>query len=274
MTSIAPFRPCSNRPMHGFIACMGSFMRDPLETAFMNDRPSPASTSPASPPKCEPLMKSIRIRRGSTTSTATDLRQAVRHAAMPSLSAAPWASHAGENHPRLTRPLKLLASIVLHPWRFFGTLWPFGWSRRVVIFLVIQSLDNAISFRAKRRWFGGGVALTTEQDPEKPNPTYIEAGNRAAAWLARHTGGVAQSMVLEAVANIPSTAHILGGAVIGRDAASGVVDLHSRVFGYQNLLVCDGAAMPANPGVNPSLTITAIAEHAMSHVPLAAAARA
>jgi cholesterol oxidase len=79
-------------------------------------------------------------------------------------------------------------------------------------------------------------------------------------------------MVLEAVANIPSTAHILGGAVIGRDAASGVVDLHSRVFGYQNLLVCDGAAMPANPGVNPSLTITAIAEHAMNHVPLAAAA--
>jgi cholesterol oxidase len=93
------------------------------------------------------------------------------------------------NGTRLTRPLKLLASIVLRPWRFFSTLWPFGWSRRVVIFLVMQSLDNAISFRAKRRWFGGGVALTTEQDPEKPNPTYIEAGNRAAAWLANHTGG-------------------------------------------------------------------------------------
>jgi cholesterol oxidase len=79
-------------------------------------------------------------------------------------------------------------------------------------------------------------------------------------------------MVLEAVANIPSTAHILGGAVIARDAGAGVVDLHNRVFGYRNLLVCDGAAMPANPGVNPSLTITAIAEHAMSHVPSASAA--
>ena len=74
-------------------------------------------------------------------------------------------------------------------------------------------------------------------------------------------------MVFEAMANIPSTAHILGGAVIGRDAASGVVDGQNRVFGYRNLLVCDGAAMPGNPGVNPSLTITALAEHAMSHVP-------
>ena len=73
-------------------------------------------------------------------------------------------------------------------------------------------------------------------------------------------------MILEAVANIPTTAHILGGAVIGRDAASGVVDRHNRVFGYRNLLVCDGSAMPANPGVNPSLTITAITEHAMSQI--------
>ncbi|HQW87663.1 MAG TPA: GMC family oxidoreductase, partial [Flavobacteriales bacterium] len=96
---------------------------------------------------------------------------------------------------------------------------------------------------------------------------YIEAGNRAALWLAKRTGGVAQSMALEAVANIPSTAHILGGAVIGRDAGEGVVDGHSRVFGYENLLVCDGSTLPANPGVNPSLTITAIAEHAMAQVP-------
>jgi cholesterol oxidase len=74
-------------------------------------------------------------------------------------------------------------------------------------------------------------------------------------------------MLLEALANIPSTAHILGGAVIGRDAATGVVDSRNRLFGYENLLVCDGSTMPANPGVNPSLTITALAEHAMSHVP-------
>ena len=79
-------------------------------------------------------------------------------------------------------------------------------------------------------------------------------------------------MLLEAWANIPTTAHILGGAVIGRDAASGVVDQSSRVFGYRNFLVCDGSTVPANPGVNPSLTITAMTEHAMSQVPAKGAA--
>ncbi|MCX7892707.1 MAG: GMC family oxidoreductase [Burkholderiales bacterium] len=174
---------------------------------------------------------------------------------------------------RITRPLKLLAAILRHPIRFAKSVWPWGWGRRTLVLLVMQSLDNAIAFRAKRRWFGGGVALTTEQDPEKPNPTYIDVGNQVAEWLQEKTGGVAQSLVLEALANIPTTAHILGGAVIGKDASTGVIDRRNRVFGYENLLVCDGAAMPANPGVNPSLTITAIAEYAMSHVPPAAAAR-
>jgi cholesterol oxidase len=167
---------------------------------------------------------------------------------------------------RLTRPLLWLGNALRHPVTFLKTLWPVGWSRRSVLFLVMQSLDNAIAFRAKRGLFGG-VSLTTEQDPEKPNPTFIEAGNRAAEWLATHTGGYAQSMVLEAWANIPTTAHILGGAVIGADAATGVVDADSRLFGYRNFLVCDGSTVPANPGVNPSLTITAMTEYAMSRVP-------
>jgi cholesterol oxidase len=173
---------------------------------------------------------------------------------------------------RFTRPMKLLGNIVRHPVKFLKCVWPNGWGRRTVVFLVMQSLDNAISFRAKRRWLGRGVSLTTEQDAEKPNPTYIEVGNKAAQWLAKKTGGVAQSMVLEAVANIPTTAHLLGGAVIGRDESTGVVDRNNRVFGYENLLVCDGAALPANPGVNPSLTITAIAERAMAAIPQAGAA--
>ncbi|HET9677493.1 MAG TPA: GMC oxidoreductase, partial [Solirubrobacterales bacterium] len=69
--------------------------------------------------------------------------------------------------------------------------------------------------------------------------------------------------------NVPNTAHILGGAVIGSSPEDGVVDSGQRVFGYENLLVCDGSAVPANVGVNPSLTITALAEHAMSQVPAA-----
>jgi cholesterol oxidase len=173
---------------------------------------------------------------------------------------------------RVTRPLIWMSNIVRHPIRFLKTLWPGGWSRNTVVFLVMQSLDNAISFRTKRG-FMGRVSFTTEQDPEKPNPTYIDAGNKAAEWLAESTGGTAQSVVLEAWANIPMTAHILGGAAIGSDAGNGVVDKRSRAFGYENFLICDGSTVPANPGVNPSLTITAMTEHAMSQVPEAAAVR-
>ena len=74
---------------------------------------------------------------------------------------------------------------------------------------------------------------------------------------------------MEAVANVPSTAHLLGGAVIGASAAHGVIDHHLCGFGYRNLLVCDSAAMPANSGVNPSLTIPALAEHAMAQIAVA-----
>lgn len=167
---------------------------------------------------------------------------------------------------RFTRPLKWLGHVVRHPVNFARSIWPKGWSERSVIYLVMQTRDNAIAFRAKRGLFGR-VSLTTEQDPEKPNPTFIAVANEAAEVLARKTGGIAQSVILEALANIPTTAHILGGVVIGRSAAEGVVDAASRVFGYRNMLVCDGSTMPANPGVNPSLTITALSEYAMSQVP-------
>lgn len=170
---------------------------------------------------------------------------------------------------RLTRPLKLAGQMLLHPWRALKSLWPWRWGRRTLILLVMQSLDNAMAFTAMRGWFGR-VSLATRQDPLHPNPTFIREGYEAAKWLAEHTGGVAQSMVPEALLNIPTTAHILGGAVVGADAATGVVDRRGRVFGYDNLIVCDGSILPANPGVNPSLTITALAEHAMSFIPVRA----
>ncbi len=167
---------------------------------------------------------------------------------------------------RATRPLKLLAQIVRHPGRFARVLFPRNWSSRTIIVLVMQTLDNAIALRPTLKR-SGEVRLQTEQDPEKPMPTFIPAANAAAEWLAKRTGGVAQSSTTEALMNIPTTAHILGGAVIGHGPEDGVVDAGQRVFGYENLLVCDGAAVPANVGVNPSLTITALAEHAMSEIP-------
>jgi cholesterol oxidase len=169
---------------------------------------------------------------------------------------------------RLTRPLKLLAQILLHPKRLAQVLFPKHWSRRTIIILVMQTLDNAIALRPHQGPFGT-FWLKTEQDPEKPIPTFIPIANQAAEWFAKRTGGVAQSSVTEALFNIPTTAHILGGAVIAPDPERGVIDARQRVYGYENLLVCDGSAIPANVGVNPSLTITALAEHAMSHVPAA-----
>jgi cholesterol oxidase len=169
---------------------------------------------------------------------------------------------------RVTRPLKWIGALVRHPLRAARlTFWPFGWSRRTVILLVMQSLDTAMRLVPKRRLLGRGVRLRTEQDPERPNPTHIPTAAHAARWMAGRTGGVAQSGLTESALNIPTTAHILGGAVIGADPEQGVVDAENRAFGYRNLLVTDGSAVPANPGVNPSLTITALAERAITFVP-------
>ena len=169
---------------------------------------------------------------------------------------------------KLTRPLKFLVAVVRHPVRFVKLQNPRAWSRRTIILLVMQTLDNAIALRPRpgRR---GGMRLQTEQDPTKPNPTFIPIANEAAEWMAKRIGGVPQSSLMEALASIPSTAHVLGGVVIGRSRDEGVVDARHRVFGYENLLVCDGSVIPANVGVNPSLTITALAERAMSFVPAA-----
>jgi cholesterol oxidase len=166
---------------------------------------------------------------------------------------------------RVTRPLKLLVQLLLHPRRLAKVMFPKHWSRRTIILLVMQTLDNAIALRPRKGPFGS-FWLQTEQDPERPNPTFIPIANQAAEWFAKRTGGIAQSSFTEAMFNIPSTAHILGGAVIAPDPSQGVVDADQRVFGYENLLVCDGSAIPANVGVNPSLTITALAEHAMSRI--------
>src|SRR4051794_36594370 len=215
------------------------------------------------PPDAPDIQRRVAITGSIYPDPQTHIETVVYGEAADSMSAI-FTLLAGDG-TRITRPLKLAASAVRHPVRLARTLNPRGWSRRTIIVLVMQTLDNAIELTA-RRGRNGRIRLSTEQDPERPNPTFIPAANAFAAWLAERTGGLAQSALMEAAANIPSTAHILGGAVIGESAATGVVDAHQRVFGYETLLVCDGAATPANGGVTPSLTITALAEHAMSRV--------
>jgi len=166
---------------------------------------------------------------------------------------------------RLTRPLKWLGQMIRHPgWVAELALKP-RWDERTIVVLVMQALDSSMTFDFKRRR-DGRVKMQTRQDPENPNPTFIPAANAFTEWLARETGGAPGSSVPEALFGIPTTAHILGGATIGADPAHGVVDRDQRVFGYENLLVCDGSAIPANVGVNPSLTITAMSERAIGLV--------
>ncbi|CAM3907152.1 GMC oxidoreductase [Smaragdicoccus niigatensis] len=167
------------------------------------------------------------------------------------------------------RLAKWLVNVARHPGQWVETMRP-GWSSRTLMMLVMQARDNAIRFKATKRRLGRGYRLTTEVDSERPAPTYLEIGHQVAKWVAERTGGIAQSSIFEAFGNIPMTAHVLGGATIGADAHSGVLDQQLRVFGYENMMVCDAAALPANPGVNPALTIAALAEHAMAHVPLRA----
>ena len=167
----------------------------------------------------------------------------------------------------LTRPLKFLRSALTHPFQFARTLWPGKWSRRTVIILTMQTLDNSIRLRPKRNLLGLGPRLQTQEDADNPNPRFIEVADHVTRRAAEKLDATPQTGLTEALLNIPTTAHIMGGAVIGETAETGVVDSHHRAFGYENLLVCDGSAIPANIGVNPSLTITAMAEHAMSHIP-------
>ena len=137
------------------------------------------------------------------------------------------------------------------------------WSERTVIALVMQSVDNSITTYTKRVPGTNRRYLTSKQGHGVPNPTWIPAGNKAVRAMARLIGGTAGGSIGEPF-NRPLTAHFLGGCPIGDSVDSGVVDPYQRVYGHPGLHVADGSAITANLGVNPSLTITAQAERAMS----------
>ncbi|PPJ38800.1 cholesterol oxidase [Nocardia nova] len=160
---------------------------------------------------------------------------------------------------RIPRWMRFLLEVLRHPLTLLRMLSVRNWSERTVISLVMQHLDNSITTYTKRGVFGR--KLTSKQGHGEPNPTWIPAGNDVTRRVAEKIGGTAGGTWGE-VFNIPLTAHFLGGAVIGADADHGVIDPYHRVYGYPTLSVVDGAAVSANLGVNPSLTITAQAERA------------
>ncbi|CUU57674.1 cholesterol oxidase [Parafrankia irregularis] len=162
---------------------------------------------------------------------------------------------------RTPRWVKFLLTVARRPQRLLLTL-PWRWSERTMIALVMQSRDNSLTVRRRRGPFGISW-LTSRPGHGEPSPTWIPEGNRATRLVAERMGGQPGTAITE-LADIPITAHILGGAVLSTDPSRGVVDPYHRVFGYPGLHVVDGAAVPANLGVNPSLTITAMAERAMA----------
>ena len=140
------------------------------------------------------------------------------------------------------------------------------WSERTVIGLVMQSLDNSITTYTRRDPVTGRRYMTSKQGHGVPNPTWIPAGNTAVRAMARLLGGTPKGSIGEPF-NRPLTAHFLGGCAIGDSVETGVIDPYQRVYGHPGLHVADGSAITANLGVNPSLTITAQAERAMSFWP-------
>lgn len=169
---------------------------------------------------------------------------------------------------KIPRVFKFIFAVFRHPVDFLRTALPFGFAQRSIILLVMQSIDNSMSLVRKRRWIWPFMkSLTSSHGEQTAPPNYIPAANEFARKLAKRVGGVARSSYNEVLMDIPTTAHILGGACISTTPDEGPIDLQNRVFGYQNMLVCDGSMIPGNLGVNPALSITALAERAMSFIP-------
>jgi cholesterol oxidase len=166
---------------------------------------------------------------------------------------------------RLPRPIKFAGVVGRHPLTFLRSLSVRHWSERTVIALVMQSRDNSLTVYSKRTLFGR-TKLTSRQGHGEPNPSWIPVGHDAVRRMADKVGGIPGGSWGD-LFNVPITAHFLGGAVIGASAATGVIDPYHRIYGYPGLHVVDGAAVSANLGVNPALTITAQAERALAFWP-------
>jgi len=162
----------------------------------------------------------------------------------------------------------LFGSLLRHPIRTARALHPFGWARESIIFLCMQTLDRHIDMRLRRRWFYPFKKILVSQGQKIP--TFIPQANEFARKAAELIGGTPMSMVTEILFNVPGTAHILGGCPMAGSPTEGMVDHRNRVFGYKNMYICDGSVLAANLGVNPSLTICAVTERAMTFIPEAA----
>lgn len=160
----------------------------------------------------------------------------------------------------LLRLIRIVGDFIRHPLQNLKVLFIRDWAKSTVSLMFMQTLESSLRFR--RAWFG----MTTSLDEGSAPAAFIPEAYEIAERYAEKMNGKAMMTSTEALLGIPATGHILGGASIGKDHEHGVIDADHRVYGYDNLFVCDGSVIPANPGINPSLTITAMTERAMNKI--------
>ena len=169
----------------------------------------------------------------------------------------------GPGHP-IIRSIKLLLNILKSPYKFLKLMFDKDWAKKSVLFLVMQSLDNSMKMVYKR-FSLSGISILNKKDNRVP--AYIDIGQQVMHRYSKKINGTPQNALTEVLFNMSTTAHIMGGCPMGRSKEDSVVNEKFEVHGYPRMYILDGSIIPCNLGVNPSLTITALSEYAMSLVP-------
>ena len=164
------------------------------------------------------------------------------------------------------RGFKLVANIITQPIKLIKAIFNSKWAENTVIFLVMQTVDNSMRMILKRNVFGIRK-LSIKNDGNRKVPAYIETGQKVMKLYSKKANAIPQNATTEILFNTPSTAHILGGCPMGDNVKDGVIDKDFKVFKYPNMYILDGSVVQGNLGVNPSFTITALAEYAMNKIP-------
>ena len=173
-----------------------------------------------------------------------------------------------DKHDYLPRPILWLWNIIRNPLVFLRSMNPIGVSEKSTYVLVMQTISNFMRFDYKRRWWRlGKRSMNSNCDTNQKVPAYIPVANEYTRRLAEKIDGDPAASITEIFLNTSTTAHIMGGCVMADSPENGVIDYKGQIFHYKNLYVADGSVIPANLGVNPSLTITAMAEYILDQVP-------
>lgn len=163
------------------------------------------------------------------------------------------------------RTMKMLGNVIAHPVEFLRMLFNHKWATNSILVMVMQTLDSSMEMIYRKSLFSSGITLVNKS-AQRVSP-YKEAGQEVARRFARKTGGIPANNITELMFSMSTADHIMGGCPMGENINGGVVNKKFEVFGYPRMHIVDGSIIPCNLGVNPSLTITALSEYAMSHVP-------